>query len=181
MTGARQLLGRGHACGARAHHGHFFACFVRGRTGLDPALLPSTVNDGVLNRLDAHSIVGHIQSASGFARCRANAARELWKVVGAVQHFNGVFPIALKHQFVEVRNDVVNGAAAVAKRCAAVHAASALRFGLRVVQTDDEFFVVLDALAHGLVALFESLKFHETSDFSHDQSLLFLCTQLARI
>jgi len=151
---------------------------VRRGTGLDPTFLPSAVNDGVLNRLDAHSIVGHIQSASGFTRCGANAARELWEVIGAVQHFNGVFPIALKYQVVEIGNDVVDRAAAVAKRCAAVHAASALRFGLRVVQTNDEFFVVFDALAYGLVALFDALKFHETSDFSHDQSLLFLCAYL---
>ena len=178
MTHAGQLLRSSHTGWARAHHGHFFACFVRGRTGLDPALLPSSVNDGVLNRLDAHSIVGHIQSASGFTRCGANAARELWEVIGAVQHFNGVFPIALKYQVVEIGNDVVDRAAAVTKRCAAVHAASALRFGLRVVQTNDEFFVVFDALAYGLVALFDALKFHETSDFSHDQSLLFLCAYL---
>jgi hypothetical protein len=178
VTHAGQLLGSSHTCWARAHHGYFFARLVRSRTGLDPTFLPRTVNDGVLNGLDAHGIVGHVQGASSFARCGANATRELWKVVGAVQHVNGVFPIALVHQFVEVRNDVVDRAAAVAKRCAAVHAASALRFGLCVVQTDDELFVVFDAFADGLVALFDALKFHETSDFSHDQSLLFLCAYL---
>jgi len=152
---------------------------VLGGTRLDPTLLPSTVNDGVLNRLDAHGIVGHVQCTSGFTWSGANAARELWEVVGAVQHVNGIFPIALKYQVVEVGNDVVDRAAAVAKRCATVHAASALRFGLRVVQTDDEFFVIFDAFFDGFVALFNALKFHETSDFSHDQSLLFLCTYLA--
>jgi len=149
----------------------FFASLVCSRTGFDPTLLPCAVNDGVLNRLDAYRIVGHVQGASSFAGCRANAARELWKVVGAVQHVNGVFPIALKYQLIEVGDDVVDGAAVVAKRRATVHATCTLHFGLRLVQTDDKFFVVFDALADGFVALFDAFKFHETRDFSHDQSL----------
>ena len=71
------------------------------------------------------------------------------------------------HQVVEVRNDVVDRAAAVAERRAAVHAARALDLGLLVSEADDEFLVVLHALRHRAVALLDALVFHEAGDFSH--------------
>jgi hypothetical protein len=60
------------------------------------------------------------------------------------------FQSPVVHQIVEVRNDVVDRAAVVAERRAAVHAARALHLGLRVVEADDEFLVVLQALGTGL-------------------------------
>ena len=168
MAHPSQLLGGGQACGARTDHRHFFTGFHGWQLGLDPALRPRFVDDGVLNRLDAHGIVVHIQSASGFTGCRANAPCELWKVIGAVQHGDGVVPVPLKHQLVEVRNDVVHRAAVVAKRCAAVHTTRALRFGLCIAQAHHKFLVIFQARRYGLVALFNALKLHKAGDFSHD-------------
>jgi len=161
-------LGCGQARRTGTDDGHFFTCLGSGRLGLDPALGPTAVNDGVLNRLDAHRVIVHIQGASCFARCGTDAAGELGEVVGAVQNRQGVVPLVGEHQIIEVGDDVVDGAAAVAKRRAAVHATCALRLGLLGRQTNDELFVMLQTLRHGLVALVDALKFHEAGDFSHD-------------
>ena len=133
VTHTCQLLCSGHACGTCTNDRYFLAGFVFGGLWRDPTFGPRTVNDGVLDRLDAHRIAIEIQGACSFARCGANATSELWKVVGAVQHGDGVFPIALVHQVIEIRNDVVDRATVVAKRCAAIHATRRLCFGLLVV------------------------------------------------
>ena len=168
MTHTGQLLGCRQTGRTGADHGHFFARLDSGWLRLDPTLGPSPVDDGVFNRLDAHRVVVHIQGARCFAGCGANATGELGEVVGAVQNRQGVVPLVGEHQIVEVGDDVVDGAAAVAKRRAAVHAASALRLGLLGRQANDELFVMLQTLRHGLVALVDALKLHEAGDFSHD-------------
>src|SRR5690606_22546419 len=78
------------------------------------------------------------------------------------------------HQVVEVRNDVVDRAAVVAEGRAAVHAARALHLGLFVVEADDEFLVVLDALGGRGVALLDALMLQKAGDLSHRVFLLFL-------
>ena len=73
-----------------------------------------------------------------------------------------VLPVAAVDQVVEVRNDVVDRAAVVAERNAAVHAARALDLGVVVGQCEDEFLVVLDALGDGLrSASSQALELHE--------------------
>ena len=168
MTHARKLLRCRHASRAGADHGDFLAGLVFGQLRRDPAFGPGAVDDGVFDGLDADRVVVHVQRAGGFARRRADAAGELGEVIGAVQGLDGVFPVLAKHHVIEVRNDVVDRAAAVAKRRAAVHAARSLLRGLLVVKADDKFFVVFQPLRHGLVALFKPFEFHETGDFSHD-------------
>ena len=121
----------------------------------------------MLDRLDAYRLVVDIEGAGGLAGGRADAAGELGKVVGAVQNINGVFPVAPKHQLIEIGNDVVDRAAAVTKRCAAIHAPRGLLLGLPVIKREDEFLVIFEPFWHGLVALLKPLEFHETSDFSH--------------
>jgi len=168
MPDTGQLLGCRQTGRTGADHGHFFARLDSGWLGLDPAFGPTAVDDGVLNRLDAHRVTIEVHHASSLARGGANAAGELGEVVGAVQHGQGVLPIVAEHQVVEVGDDVVNRAAAVAKRRAAVHATRRLGFGLLGAQANDKLFVMFQALWHGLVALFDALKLHEASDFSHD-------------
>ena len=142
VTNTRKLLCSSHACRARTHHSHFFARLVFGQLRSNPTFRPSTVNDGVLDRFDTHRVIVVVQSARSLARCGANASGELRKVIRAVQHIDRRFPIALVNQIVEVRNDVVNRAAAIAKRRAAIHAARALVFSLFVIQTDDKLLVI---------------------------------------
>jgi len=129
------------------------------------------VNDGVLDALDAHRQLIDIECARRFTGCRADAPGELGKVVCAVQHLDSAFPVALVDQVVEVRNDVVDRTAVVAKRCAAVHAARGLLARLRVVQAEHELAVMLEPLGDGFVALLDALNFHKTCDFSHDYFL----------
>ena len=172
MTDTRQLLRGGQSCRTGPDDGHCLAGLLGRDLRLDPALGPTTVDDGVLNGFDAHRVAIEIHHAGGLARRGANAAGELGEVVGAVQHGQGVVPIVAEHQVVEVRDDVVDGAAVVAKRRAAVHAARRLGFGLLGAQADDKLFVMFQALGHGFVALFDALKFHEASDFSHDVYVL---------
>jgi len=168
VAGTRQLLRRGHAGRAGADDGNGLACLDFCQTRHDPAFSPGAVDDRVLDALDAHRVVVDIQRAGRFARCRADAAGELGEVVGRIEYREGIFPVGPVHQVVEVRNDVVDRATAVAERRAAVHAAGALDFRVFFLQADDELFVVLDTFGDGLVALFQTLVLHESSDFSHD-------------
>ena len=182
MAGTRELLRSGQASRAAAHHRHLLAGLGLGRLGLHPTLGPGAVDDGVLDGLDTHGIVIHVQRAGGLARGGADAAGELREVVGGVQHLDGALPVATEHQVVEVRDDVVDRAAAVAEGRAAVHAARPLHLGLLLGQADDELFPVLQALGHGLVALFQALKLEEAGDFSHDVgSLSVLTVRMVRI
>src|SRR5690606_12063583 len=123
VAGACQLLRGGHAGRAGADHGDLLAGLELGHTRLHPAFGPGAVDDRVLDALDAHGLVVHVERARRFTRRRADAAGELGEVVGGVEHFPGVLPVAAVHEVVEVRNDVVDRAAAVAERNAAVHAA----------------------------------------------------------
>ncbi|MPM55228.1 hypothetical protein SDC9_102021 [bioreactor metagenome] len=172
VTCTCQLLRSRHARRAGANHGDVLASFVLGRLRLDPAFFPGTVDDGVLNRLDTDGIVVDVQRAGCFAWRGADAAGELGEVVGAVQHRDRALPVLVIDEVVEVRNDVVDRAAVVAKRRAAVHAARALDACLLVVQADDEFLVVLQALGDGLVAFVDALIFHEAGGLSHDRGVL---------
>ena len=181
MPGAHQLLGSRQTCGARAHHSYFFARHRLGGLRFDPAFIPGTVNDGVLNRLDANGRIVNVGHTGGFARCGADAARELGEVVGAVQHLDGIGPIALIDQIVEVWNDVVDGAAVVAKRGAAIHAAGTLNLGLLRRQGDDELFVVLQALGDRQIAFFDALVFHKTGGLSHGVYSFNLCSRAVQV
>jgi hypothetical protein len=80
----------------------------------------------VLDRLDADRIVVDVERARFLARRGADAARELGKVVRRVQHVERGAPVLEIDEVVPVRNDVVDGAAGLAERNAAIHAARAL-------------------------------------------------------
>ena len=62
-----------------------FPVLRAGGCGVDPALVPALVDDGVLDRLDAHRIVVDVERAGRLAGRRAHAAGELREVVGRVQ------------------------------------------------------------------------------------------------
>ena len=168
VTGTHQLLGGCQTRRASPHHGHLLARQMGRQLRLDPALFPGAVDDGVLDGLDADGRAVDVGHAGSLAGCGADAARELREVVGAVQHLNGTGPIPAVHQIVEVRDDVVDRAAVVAERRAAVHAACALDLGLLGREGNDELLVVLHALCHGQVAFFNAVVFQKTGGLSHD-------------
>ncbi len=119
---------------------------ARRRQRRDPALLPALVDDEVLDRLDADRIVVDVERARRLAGRRADAAGELGKVVRRVQHVERRAPLLPVDEIVPVRNDVVDRAAGLAERDAAVHAARALLRRFVVLERQHELAVVPDAL-----------------------------------
>jgi hypothetical protein len=107
-------------------------------------VFPAGVDDLVLDRLDADRIVVDAQRAGGLARRRADAAGEFREVVGRMQVLERLAVVAVIDQVVPVRDDVVDRAAVVAERDAAIHAARALHLGLGR-SGEREFLVVLQA------------------------------------
>ena len=95
--------------------------------GMDPALHEAALDDALFDLLDRHRRLVDAQHAGGFARRGTNPAGELREIVGRVQRAHRFFPAALVHQVVPVGNEVVQRAARVAERHAAIHAARALR------------------------------------------------------
>ena len=78
-------LGRDRKSGRTgAHHRHPLARPAAGRLGHDPALGKCPLHDRELDLLDRHRIVIDRQDAGRLARCRADQAGELGKVVGGV-------------------------------------------------------------------------------------------------
>jgi hypothetical protein len=124
---------------------------------------PGSVDDGVLDRFNPNRVIIDIQHTSGFTRGRANAPVN-WEVVGAMQRVDRVFPVGTNTSVVEVRNDVID--AAVAKRCAAVHAARGLLFFASWIVSDDKLcnFSVLFRLA-------PACSLQSKPKFSHDPPL----------
>ena len=143
------------------------AGLVLGDVWLDPALLPALVDDGALDRLDGNRVVVEVQRAGRLAGGRADTARELGKVVGRVQHLQGILPVALVHQVVPVRNDVVDRAALVTEGNAAIHAACALLSELAVVQWNDELVVVLHTVCSRRIGALVPFVFHKSGGFTH--------------
>ncbi len=109
----------------------------RWRLRLDPALCPGAVDDLDLDLLDGDRIAVDAEHARGFARRRAQPARELGEVVRRVQPLDRLAPAVAVHEVVPVRDEVAEGAAVVAEGDAAVHAATGLvpqlLFGERLV------------------------------------------------
>src|SRR4051812_46956169 len=145
MTGARKLLRAGEASGTGTDHGHSLARFQSGRIWPDPAFFPRLVDDRVLDRLDADRVIVDPKSARFLTGRRTNPPRKFGEIVGRVERLDRRFPVLLVNEVVEIGNDVVDGAAAHAKRNAAIHAARTLDFGLIVAQAMHELVVMLFA------------------------------------
>jgi len=112
----------------------------------NPALCPAFVDDGVLDGFDAHGRTVDVQGTGCLARSGADAASNFRKVIGGVQHVQCFFPLLAVNQIIPVGDDVVDRAAVVAERDAAIHAAGGLLACLFVVQYLDKLFPVLDPL-----------------------------------
>ena len=131
---------------AGADDGDALAGLVRGHQRLDPALFPAAIDDRAFDRLDGHRVVVDVQRARRLAGRGADAAGELREIVGRVQDLERVLPAVAADQIVPVGDEVVDRAAVVTERNAAIHAARALPRDLGRRQRQHEFLVVLEAL-----------------------------------
>ncbi len=167
VPGARELLRAGKTRGPGADHGNAAPGLALGGQRHDPAFFPALVDDEVLDRLDAHCVAVDVQRARGLARRGADAAGELGEVVGRVQHLERLLPLAPVDQVVPVGNDVVDRAAALAERDAAVHAPRALLRGRIVLERQHELAVVPQALRRRLGRFLDALQFEKPRYLAH--------------
>ena len=112
----------------------------------------------MLNGFDPNGIVIDVQCASRFARRGANTPRKFWKIVGRVKHIQSPAPVLAKHEVVPVGDDVVNGAAVIAKRYAAIHAARRLFARLLIREMQDEFAPMFEATRRRFRRLLQTIE-----------------------
>ena len=171
VSGAAQLLRRGHARRSRADHGHAATRLQRRWLGADPALLPRPVDDRVLDLLDRDGVaLANLQHAGGLARCRAQTARELREVVGRVQLGDGVAPAVTVDEVVPVGDQVAERAAVVAEGHTALHAASPLAAQLGHRRREQELVVVADALAGVALRYAPPLPLQKSTQLTHGRA-----------
>eukprot|EP00962_Isochrysis_galbana_P046705 scaffold18860_cov120-Isochrysis_galbana.AAC.2 len=108
-----ELVRCSHACRPRPNYSHLLARPNLGWLRLDPALLPSAVDDGILHVLDRHRLVHQPRHARTLARGRAHAASELGKVVGRGQVMVCLLPLVLEDVVVELGDQIVDRASGV--------------------------------------------------------------------
>src|SRR5262249_44685305 len=95
----------------------------RRRTRNDPAFVPRPVHDRELDLLDRHGVaLVDLEHARRLARRRAEAARELRKVVRAVELRDRVLPPVAVDEIVPARDQVLERAARLTEGHAALHA-----------------------------------------------------------
>ncbi|EKE17158.1 MAG: hypothetical protein ACD_10C00594G0001 [uncultured bacterium] len=133
----------------------------------------------MFDRLDADRRCVNPQGAGRFTGRRADTAGEVREVVGRMQDFQRLFPVAAINQIVPVGNDVIHRTAVIAERNAAIHAARTLCFGVIVRQGVNEFLVIFQTLLDRLVSFGETLKFHETGGLTHYAASFFAAAAIS--
>ncbi len=142
-----QLLGGRHARGAGADDRDRLAGLRLRRLGKHPALLPSTVDDRVLDLFDRDRVsLTDLEYARRLTRRRTQPAGELGEVVRGVQLLDRVLEAVAVDEVVPVGDQVAQRTTVVAERHTAVHAASALLAQLSKWPCEEELAVVVRAL-----------------------------------
>ena len=167
MARARELLRSGEACRTRANDRDLFSGFCFGRLRQHPALFKSAVCYCAFDRFNRHRLVVDVQSARGFAWRWANAARDFWEVIGRVQVLRRLFPVAAIDEIVPIGDLVIDGAARMAKRNAAIHTAARLLFEVALWQRHHKFVIVLHALFDRLVLAVGAVEFQKSCRLAH--------------
>ena len=171
VAGARQLLGAGHAGRPRPHDRDALARPARRDLRGDPAFRPAAVDDRAFDRLDRHRVVVDVEGARRLARRRADAAGEFREIVGRVQRDEGLAPLVAIDQVVPVRDQIVDRAAVMAKRNAAIHAARGLGAQRRLRQGMHELPPAFLARRRLLIAAVGALDLQEPGRLAHQAPL----------
>ena len=138
-----------------------------GRLRLDPAFAKGVLDDGLFDHLDGDRRFIDAQHASRFAGRGTDAPGEFRKIVGGVQHADGLAPAIAIDQIVPIGNDVVQRAAGMAKRHAAIHAARALGANFVLGKILIDFEPVVDALDYRPALGRFPAVFDKAGDFTH--------------
>ncbi len=168
-----QLIGSGKPRGARTHDRHRLSGAAHWKFGGDPTPLPRHVRDFLFNVLDGHRIPMDAQDARGLAWCWANASSKFREIVGRSQHLIGLFVGPAVHRVVEFRDAVAQGAPAVAKRDAAVHATRSLD-GRLLTKPFEMLIEVVHPLLRGADGWLRPSKLKESGVFTHG-SIVLVC------
>ena len=83
-----------------------------------------------------------------------------------------LFPVGPVDKIVPVGNLVVHRAAAVTERNAAIHAARRLAFEIAFFQRNNEFVVIANPVAGGLVGAVVPLYLDKSGNFTHQPLLI---------
>ncbi len=145
MPGTGELLGAGQSRGARANHCHILSRPVNGQNRLDPAFLPTAVDDLAFDGFYGDRVVVDVERARRFAGRGTDAAGEFRKVVGRMQCPERRPPLFAIDEIVPVRDEIVDRTAAVTEGNPAIHAARGLAHKFRARQRTIEFAIVSDA------------------------------------
>ncbi len=117
--------------------------------------------------LDGDRDVVDVERAGRFARRRADAAGDFREVVGRVKVARRLFPVAAIDEVVPVRDLVVDRAAVVTIRDAAIHAARGLVARFLLGKRQDEFAIILDPLLDRSVIAILAFDFEKAGDLTH--------------
>src|SRR5690606_15515928 len=146
---AGELLRGGEAGGPGPDDRDGLAGLDGGRLRAHPALRERPVDDLDLDPLDGDRVLVDAEDAGALARGGAQPPGELREVVGGVEAFDGLPPVAPVDQVVPFRDEVAEGAALVAERDAAVHAAARLAFEAVAAEVLVDLGPALDADGDG--------------------------------
>jgi hypothetical protein len=178
MAGAGELLRAGEPGRAGADDRDALAGAARRHVRHDPALLPGAVDDRAFDRLDRHRIVFEVERAGRLARRGADAAGEFREIVGGVELVDRCAPMIAGDEIVPVGDEVIDRAAVVAKRNAAIHAALRLATDRRRLQWDEEFIPLLQPFLDRQIGPVLALDFEKACRVHH---IIYLATASAGV
>src|SRR5204862_4357745 len=112
-------------------------------------------------------VIVDVQRAGGLARRRADAAGEFREIVGRVQGHQRLAPLVAVDQIVPVRDQIVDRAALMTERDAAIHAARRLGAQDRLRKGFDELLPALLARRRLLIATVGALDLEKPGRLAH--------------
>src|SRR5690606_32366482 len=170
VAGARELLRGGEAGGPGPDDGDREAGEALRHLRRDVPAGERLVDDRDLDVLDRHGRLVDAEHAARLARRRAHATGELGEVVRLVQAVDRVGPLLAVDEVVPLGDEVPEGAALVAERDAAVHAAARLLLEERLPLLEVRVHVLPVPQAHGHRAVRRELTLphlQESAGVSH--------------
>jgi hypothetical protein len=171
MPAARQLLGAGEPGRTRADDRDPPAGPPRRHDRRDPAFLPAAVDDRAFDRLDRNRVVVKVQRARRLARRRADPTGEFRKIVGRMQGLERRVRVLAINQIVPARDQIVDRAAVVAERNAAIHAARGRVAQFRRRQRVDELPPAQPARRRLGITAVVALDFEKAGGLTHQVDL----------